>query len=256
MTTELYSKELLRTILASIPQRFDSNLQLRVGEPNSFQLLKLAIRAFFNNILRCPFLEIHGNDVLKALWLLQNIDCARRVFDQHNYLDLFPFVGGDPLLYEPSFMTNLKLPRNVVHQWDLMLEWLPNLMAANTSLARARVEQRDDVWKRFKMIGDSEQQTNKNVHYLAINLMYELDEFDGTLDRFIDMFLPIDRDDEDEMEQDQDEIVRKLRGRETTEQGPIFSDMTMCLLAMSSDGSKILNILTESDQDNIMRRQN
>lgn len=248
MTNELYSRNLLRKILASIPEHFDKNLLVRVGEPNTLQLLKLAIRAFFNNILKCPFFDSHANDVIKALWLLQNIECAKNVFEQYNYMDYYPFTNDSQTGYMPSFMSNLMLYGNVVHQWNLLLEWTPKIMAAVATLKNTRTIQKDDLLKRLQMLA-TEEQTNKiNVKKLAVNLLFEVGEYNSTLDKFIDIFLPIDRDDDGLKQYEHD--IATMKAAE-----PTFSEKSMCLIGVSSDGSKILTILSESDKYSIGRSQ-
>lgn len=253
MTTEIYSKGLLRKILASIPANFEENLLLRAGEPNSLQLLKLAIRAFFNNILRCPFLDIHGNSVLKALWLLKNIECSNNIFEQYNYMDMYPFTdtnGG--LFYMPPFMNNQVHPVHVVHQWNLMLQWLPNIMAGIGSLTKAQALVKQELLHSLSRIAHEEATTMSNMRKLAVNLLFDVGEYNSTLDTFIDIFLPIDRSDEN----GHNPAVSKQHERNidnTRANEPIFSEKSMCLLALSSDGAKILTILSESDKYSVGR---
>lgn len=250
MTTDVrpYTKNLLEKILASIPMDFDKMLIVNSGEPNTLQLLKLAIQAFFNNVLRSPFIDIHGNDIIKALWLLKNIDCSQQIFTQYNYLDYFPFTNDTNTEYIPSFMSNVKREGNILNNWLDMNVSAPNLIAANTSLARARHLQHDDVWQSFQLYIDEEQQTHTNLQTLATKLLFDVGEFNSTLDKFIDIFLPITRD-----ESDTDLYLTKENERMNMAMQqadyPIFSEHTICLLAMSNDGSKILTIHTETPNE-------
>ncbi|WBR61506.1 hypothetical protein [Drosophila suzukii associated hytrosavirus 1] len=247
MTTELYSRGLLKKILASIPANFTENLIVRAGEPNTLQLLKLAIRAFFNNILRCPFLDVHGNDLLKALWLLQNIECSKNIFAQYNYLDLYPYT--DAAGYIPPFITSLVHPQHVVRHWNIMLEWLPNVLAAINSLTKARSVHKKELLAYLARLASEESTIRRTIQKLAVNLLFDVGEYNSTLDTFIDIFLPIDR-------QGEGSIVSKQTERhidDTRANEPIYSEKSMCLLALSSDGSKILTILSESDKYSLGR---
>lgn len=242
MTTNVFSSNLLNKILSSIPDQFDKILILREREPNTLQLLKLAIRVFFNNILRCHFLEIHGNEYLKALWLVQNIQCAIRVFGQFNYMDYYPFVDDEGTSYIPSFVTNTKSNGDIVYNWNMALERLPYVMAANTSLKRALNLQRPDIYKRLILLGDKEQETLINIRDLSVRMMFNIGEYNSTLDKFIDIFLPINRDDDDEFY----ESKRYERDRDNTRAiEPTFNDNTMCLLARDSDGTCIFTTLSK-----------
>lgn len=252
MTTQLFSVDLLRRILASIPSNFEQQLHVRVGEPNTLQLLKLAIRAFFHNILKFPHLEIYGNDLLKAIWLMVNKQCAISVFEQYNYMDYYPFVddsGGGNSDFIPPFVSNLKLDGNVVTIWNLILESLPYYMAANESLKQALLIQRNELLSHMQLLADTENENNDNLHKHAVRTMFDVGEYNCTLNKFVDIFVPIDRSDEDDI------YASKANERDTDltkANKPIFSDQTMCLMALSGDGSKILTILSESDKQSIV----
>lgn len=240
MTTKLYSKTFLRNLLASIPTQFEQMLIVQRREPNTLQLLKLSIQAFFNNILICPFLESHGNDILKALWLLQNIQCAQNIFEQYNFLDYYPFID-DNGTYMPSFVTNLKIPGNTIHQWNILLEWLPNILAAVQSLKKVRQLMKIELLQRLDLLATTRNHYEDNFRLLSINLMYDIGEYNNTLDKFIDMFLPIDRHDEKLLQDERDSERHSIKKSSDT----MFTDKSICLLTRSRDGGQLLTILPD-----------
>lgn len=248
MTTEIFSTDLFKKILASIPTQFADYLIVRGGEPNSLQLLKLAIRAFFNNILRCHFLEAHGNDYLKALWLIQNIQYASAVFNQYNYMDYYPFVDDTCTWYIPSFMNNAKLTEDVVHYWNLMLLKTPYIMAANGSLRKVAQLECSEVLQRLLTLAATETQDLTNLQTLTVKLMFDIGEYDSAVDKFIDIFLPIDRTDDEHIYKSKRMMTRRSTTYDRVDK-PNFGDHTTCMLAMNSEGSRILTILNTFDDD-------
>lgn len=249
--TELFNKNLLRKILASISIQFDKNLLVREREPNTLQLLKLAIRAFFNNILKCAFLDIHGNNLLKALWLLQNMECARKIYGQYNFLDYFPYIENGN--YIPSFSINHHHNNgngDVIHEWNNMLYAMPNILAAIGSLRKVREKMKHELILHLKYLNEHETKLSQTFINLAINMLYDIGEYNSTIDRFIDIFLPVARDDNEDI------LLKKAHARNidnTHENEPIFSDKSICLLTRSRDGGKILTILSDSNKDAIGR---
>lgn len=244
MTANVFSTDLFTKLLASIPAHFNI-LVVREGEPNALQLLKLAIRAFFNNILRCEFIESHGNDYIKALWLIENIQCATQIYRQYNYMEYYPFVNDNVTDYIPPFMTNTKSNNDIVHIWQLVLEKTPYVMAANTTLKRAIRLQRDDILDRLRFIADEEQKTITNIKDLAIKLMFDIGEYNSTIDKLIDIFIPINRDDENEFY----EKMKSKRDRDYTKANePPFNDRTVCVLKRDNNGSRILTMMRILDK--------
>lgn len=241
MTTPLLSKDLLSKILASIPKEYERMLQIKVGEPNALQLLKLTIRAFFHNILRFPYLEIYGNDLLKALWLVNNKYCASAVFEQYNYMDYYPFTEENDFI--PPFAT---IPNDIVSIWNMLLQSLPIFMGVNNSLRAAVREQSKELLLHFDLLAETERENNDNLYKQAVKILFDVGEYNCALTKFLDIFLPIDRTEDDEIYASK----QCQRDTDTKANKPIFSDQTMCLLALSGDGSRILTILSETSDKN------
>lgn len=243
MMTELFSKNMLSKILASIPIQFDKHLIVRNGEPNTLQLLKLSIRALFNNILRCPYLEIHGNDKLKALWLLQNIECSKNIFRQYNYLDYYPYIDSSGDDYDQPFITSQIRPLDPIGQWNIIYLMLTNVIAANRSLKNAMQEQKYELLERLHLIGQTEETLILNSQKMSADLLFRMGEYNSTLDRFIDIFLPINRDDHIEA-REQKELNRKSHNNI-----PLHTDESICMLQKTQDGNSILTIVPDLDKD-------
>lgn len=243
MTTELFSKGLLNKILASIPEDFEKSLIVKKNEPNTLQLLKLSILALFNNILYSPFLDRYGNSELKALWLLKNIECAQKVFAQYNFLDYYPYVENGRYI-EPFFSTRMHIG-HVVKQWDILLLWLPSLLSVLSTYKNVRKILKQELVFSLAQIVNREKNLEKTFNGLAVNLLFSIGEYNSTMDKFVDMFLPIDRDEENPINM-QKELARNVDN--TRENPPIFSDKTICLLSRSRDGGKVLTILSELDK--------
>lgn len=248
MMTELFSKNMLSKILASIPIQFDKQLIVRNGEPNTLQLLKLSIRALFNNILRCPYLEIHGNDKLKALWLLQNIECSKNIFRQYNYLDYYPYVDNSGEDYDQPFITSQVRPRDPIGQWKIIYLMLANVIAAKRSLNNAIQEQKYELLQRLHLIGQTEEKLIVNSQNMSVDLLFRIGEYNSTLDRFIDIFLPIDRDDHIET-QKQKELNRNSQNHNNIQLPPLYTDESICMLQKTQDGKSILTIVPDLDKD-------
>lgn len=238
-TSEIYSKCLLKEILASIPNEFEKELIMREGEPTMLQLLKLSILAFYNNILRCPFMERHGNNLLKALWLLKNIECASKVFKQYNYMQLYPFINDTRTEYLLPFMTNMMLPDNVVHEWNTMQELIPIILAAIQSLRNTIPLQRLDLLKAFQKLSIEESKITETMQNLAVNLMLETGEYNSSIDNFIDIFMPVDRFDVGDTTDGGQENAPDLSLMDE----PIFSEKSICMLHQMVNGENIVNHL-------------
>lgn len=236
MTTELYSKGLLKEILASIPLNFEKSLIVREEEPNMLQILKLSLRAFLNNILKSPFLDIHGNDVIKALWLLQNIECAKKVFKQYNYLDYFPYSDGNGE-NTPPFLSCHILPLDVIQEWNENLEMLPYLYGAVQTMKKVKHTLKNEIFDCFDVIAKEEAELSQNFRKLAVNLLFDVGEYNGALDIFIDKFMPIERG-EQKIIISQKESDRFINN--TKENEPIFNEKNICILSKKNDGTNTL----------------
>lgn len=248
MTTELFSKNLLNKILASIPRDFEKSLTVKQNEPNTIQLLKLSIISLFNNVLRSPFFDKYANNTFKALWLLKNIECAQKVFAQYNFLDYYPYIdNGD---YIEPFISNRIHVGDIPHQYDVLTLLIPNVMAAITTLKNVQETLKPAVYFRLMQMAETEAKLDKTVSSLAINLMFSIGEYNSTMDRFVDMFLPINRDDELPINREK-ELARSLDNTRSNE--PIFSDKTICLLSRSREGGQVLTILSDSDKNSSRR---
>lgn len=188
MTTELFSLELLNKILVRIPENLEEYLAVKRGEPNTLQLLKLLICAFFNNILRCQFLDLHGNNYLKALWLLQNRERSMKVFRQYNYMEMYPFVDDEGNL--PSFLTLFKKPSDTIGRWNDMQEKLPILYIATNAIFQAVQIQKDDVLSALKQMADNRKKDDGNFSTLSKNRMKSIKEQSNIVDTIVNTFVP------------------------------------------------------------------
>ena len=248
MTTELFSKGLLNKILASIPIDFEKSLVVKKNEPNTLQLLKLSICSLFNNLLYSPFLEKHGSSEFKALWLLRNIVCAQKVYAQYHFLDFYPYIDNN--YYIDSFFSARAQHGDPIHQWNLLLTWFPNVLAGIKIMQKVMTLVKPEVVSTILEIANNEKQLEKTFNTLAINLLFSIGEYHSTMDKFVDMFLPINRDEENPINR-RKELARNLDNpREIL---PIYSDKTICLLTRSREGGQVLTILSELEKNSTGR---
>lgn len=234
--TELFNRQLLTKILASIPTKFEYLLQVRDNEPHTLNLLKLTIRAFMNNILRCHFLDLHGNDLLKALWLLQNIESSKRIFEQYNFLDYYPFIDENKNQY-PSFSIYKIHSLDVNYNQTIMMERLPYILGAIRTLKNVQSLLKEELLERFDFLAQNESKIVNNFEKLSINLMFDIGEYNGTIMEFINIFLPTDTDD-----------LKHNKHRLTTEKNEHrFNSKSICVLSQSRDGNRLLTFMPDSN---------
>lgn len=258
-TEQLYTKQLFHRILASLPayseEATKNLLILKANEPNTLQLLKLCIRAYFNNILNSVFISLHANDLMKALWLLQNIDCAKKIFTQYNYLDYNPYSDGEIVSYLPPFINTQIHEQDVIYRWNTILERLPSLQGSIGTLRKVHKQMRNELFARFTNIAKEERNFEQTFRSLAVNLLYEVGEYNNNITRFIDMFLPSEGENIfNNLQKDKERscalnnsisskaIVRFMdnNGQDSHQR---FNEKSICLLARSVDGSSVLTLL-------------
>lgn len=239
--TELFSKELLTKVLASIPNNIEQLLVVRDDEPHLFNLLKLMIRAFLNNILRSQFISVHGNDWFKALWLLQNIYSAQRIFEQYNYLDLYPYIDENHVQL-PSFPTFSTHNNDVNYNLAIMTERLPYLMGAVNTMRHVRTLVKAELVQRLYMLAQDEKNTIQNYQTLATNLMFDVGEYDSSFDKFVALFMV---DDDDDTEEKQEANNKNKRRKLATIKPRRFNERSICVLSQMQDGGKLLTFLPQ-----------
>lgn len=244
-TKKIFTQSLLNRILMSIPPDLYQNLQVKEREPVTIQFLKLSIQAFFNNVLRSPFMDLYGNYYLKALWLDFNIDCAKMIFNQHNFLDFYPFVEKNSFF--PGFIDS-ENPNDINYQWRNILEQLPYIYGGIGSLIKMKAPLKIEILHRFKRMADEEKHLLENLKDMAVNLMFETGEYNNAIDSFIDLMLPIDRNDQQVIisEKEQNRISLNNNTNKINSNNTMFSDKYICLLAKTKDGEQIVSFMSNS----------
>lgn len=253
-TAEVYSENFFEQILASIRAlQFDfDNLILKAGEPKHVQLLKLSLRAFFNSILKCPFIDKCNSFYIKALWHMHNITCAKLIYAQYNYMDLYPFVL-DTNNFEPTFPSCYYREGDFLREFEKLLLRIPMLVKANKSLDNTRPYLRNDILEHLFYLAETEKTHGGNLEKLAIKLMFQVGEYNNSLDKFIDIFLPIDRGD-DEDEADASRLSNRLNlQRPKLREVSMFMNQSLCMLAKSRDGNRLLTI--HSNQNTVIGKE-
>lgn len=257
-TAEVYNETFFKQILASIRELeldFDKNLSLNKNEPNLIQLLKLLLRAFFNSILKCPFIDKSGCYYIKALWHIYNITCAQSIYLQHNYMDLYPYQNDGYNFYLPGFPSCFDKNGDSIHEYHNMMTQLPYLIAATRSLNNIKPFYQKDVLEHLLYLVEDEKSMVDNLQKLAINLMFHVGEYsNNAMDKFVDIMTmggvggggnPDDSEDEDE--EDSRILDRALSHRSKLKEAPLSLNKSLCLLAKARDGNRLLTIQSNKD---------
>lgn len=239
--TAPFSKKLLTEMLASLPNNIEQLLLVRDNEPHILNVLKLTIRTFFNNILRSNFINIHGNDWFKALWLLQNVNSAQRIFEQYNFLDLYPYIDENRNQIT-SFPINIINQSDVNYNTTIFTERIPYLLGAIETLKKVRLLIKEEILQRFELLATSEIKQNEIFQHLAVNLMFSVGEYDSGLDKFIDLFISNDDDTNEEQNKRKD---RKDFPEMQNQNNSNFSERSICVLSETNEG-KVLTLLPDS----------
>lgn len=215
-----------------------NELRLRVGEPNTLQFLKLMIMCYYNNILKSPFMEEYGNVELKALWLMMNMECAKKVFNQYNYLDFHPYNYNQVMLM-PRFTKVQDFKRkedDVLVNWNYMMGRTEFVMGSSNILKSARKPLKEEIMSYLNYIAIEDKKLNKRFTKIGTNLLFDIGEYGGALEKFIDLFLLIDRSEQKEI------MYRKDHDRKASEgtlNRPVFDRKYLCLLTKSNEGHQL-----------------
>lgn len=242
----MFSPYLLRGKLASIPDNLHDLLLLRVNEPNIIQLLKLAIRAFFNNILRAPYMETNTSPcvILQALWLTLNMQASSRLYSQYHFVDLYPYVDFEVQDFIEPFPTSQFRENDVAFETQALNTYLEYLITAAVNIDKATKFPMGDYLFSLEKLISEEKNLPKRFDHNARTLMRKIGERHGKFEFLLNMFMKdvIDKNNNNE-ENNIDIDDLKLDDIKNNTDYDLFSDKSICLLSRSRDGEQIITIL-------------